>query len=88
MPYCALVYTDIPALSALLWMLYGILKRRPVVFCAAPVLRYGDALGLAREVDGVVLVGDERYPTRLALRSALKALHTVRAPVRGLVLNR
>ena len=59
-----------------------------VVFCAAPVLRYGDALGLAREVDGVVLVGDERYPTRLALRSALKALHTVRAPVRGLVLNR
>ena len=38
LPYCALVYTDIPALSALLWMLYGILKRRPAVFCVAGVL--------------------------------------------------
>ncbi|HSP96360.1 MAG TPA: hypothetical protein VL049_03815 [Candidatus Dormibacteraeota bacterium] len=38
LPYCALVYTDIPALSALLWMVYGILKRRPAVFCVSAVL--------------------------------------------------
>jgi hypothetical protein len=34
-PYCAMVYTDIPALASLLWMLWAILKRRPAAFCLA-----------------------------------------------------
>ena len=38
LPYCGLVYTDIPALAALLWLLYSVVKQRPGLFCAAGLL--------------------------------------------------
>lgn len=53
-PYCGLVYTDIPALAALLWLLYSIVKQRPVLFCVtgllAVALRQSNIVWLAAAV--------------------------------------
>lgn len=38
LPYCCLVYTDIPALAAILWMMYGALRLRVGLFCASALL--------------------------------------------------
>ena len=38
LPYCGMVYTDIPALAGMLWMAYAALNRRFVLFAAAAVL--------------------------------------------------
>jgi alpha-1,2-glucosyltransferase len=38
LPYCGLVYTDIPALAALLWLLYSVVKQRPILFCVTGLL--------------------------------------------------
>ena len=38
LPYCGLVYTDIPALAALLWMFAAAMRGEPVGFCAAGLL--------------------------------------------------
>ena len=38
LPYCGLVYTDIPALAAILWMFYGALTQRFAMFAVAAVL--------------------------------------------------
>lgn len=37
LPYCGLVYTDIPALAAIVWMFYGAVRQRSVIFALAAV---------------------------------------------------
>jgi hypothetical protein len=38
LPYCGLVYTDIPALAAVLWMFYGAVRQRFTMFVTAGLL--------------------------------------------------
>jgi succinoglycan biosynthesis transport protein ExoP len=53
-----------------------------------PLLLVTDALLVAMQVDGVILVLRAGSTTRPALRSALRLLHRVHAPLLGSVLNR
>lgn len=53
-----------------------------------PLLLVTDALLLAMQVDGVILALRAGSTTRPALRSALRLLHRVHAPLLGSVLNR
>jgi Mrp family chromosome partitioning ATPase len=53
-----------------------------------PVLSVTDALILAQKVDGVLLVAEAGKVRTDALRSAVAALESVKAPMLGVVLNK
>ena len=57
------------------------------VLCADPVLTYSDAMVLAGETSGTVLVARTRHTTRLALQQSLDRLTKVRSDVIGVILD-
>jgi len=65
------------------------MKRRydTIIFDSPPILPVADALVLAQQVDGVLVVVRAGQTSRHALRHALRNLATVEAPVLGAVLN-
>jgi Mrp family chromosome partitioning ATPase len=59
-----------------------------VLFDATPILVGADAVILASQTDGVVLVVSRRSTRREAARRAVEALRSAQSKVLGLVVNR
>ena len=61
---------------------------RFVIVDGPPLLKYPDALKLASQVDGVVLVVRQGRLTREVVRKGVEQLQAVHAPLIGAILNR
>lgn len=58
-----------------------------IIFDSPPILPVADALVLAQEVDGVLVIVRAGQTSRHALRHAVRSLSAVEAPILGMVLN-
>ncbi len=59
-----------------------------VILDSAPISVVSDAIPLVRQVSGVVIVGQVGATTRDGATRLMKQLHSMNAPVLGLVANR
>jgi len=58
-----------------------------IIIDTAPVLGLADAMVLSRLVDGVILVASAGETPKDSIKSSIKRMTQVRAPVLGMVLN-
>jgi len=58
-----------------------------VIIDTAPILGLADSMVLSRQVDGVILVTSAGQTAKESIKSSIKRMTQVRAPVLGMVLN-
>jgi len=58
-----------------------------VIIDTAPILGLADSMVLSRQVDGVILVTSAGQTAKESIKSSIKRMAQVRAPVLGMVLN-